>query len=322
MTSTQNAAGSAWLACVPHVPFIALQQRSENAPFWAAYEARAAALRAFDPDLVFVFGADHYSGQHLRLMPGFVIGQAAEALDDDGGYPGKLDVPLDLSLALAEYLIEREFDVATSYAMEVDHGFSNVIHNFLGEVDAKPVIPIFVNSLCHPRPTLKRCRKLGEAIGQFAAGLGKKVAFLGSGGLSHETGEIFPQYAEAETNRVRDYIVHGGAKGELTRDAWNSELHEGLQIVNAMLIDRVPGVGEVRPEWDDRFIETFAKGDFTAFDSWSDAEVLAKGGNGAGEVRQWIAAAAAAQAAGAGKIVIDLYEHGHGMGVASVVVHA
>jgi 2,3-dihydroxyphenylpropionate 1,2-dioxygenase len=251
-----------------------------------------------------------------------VIGQRAEAIADDGGYPGKLDVPLDISLALAEYLIDRQFDIATSYAMEVDHGFSNVLHNFLGAIDARPVIPIFVNSLCHPRPTLKRCRKLGEAIGEFAAGLGKRVAFLGSGGLSHETGEIFPQYAEAKSDRVRDYIVHGGAKGELTRERWTSELHEGLQVVNGLLLDRVPGVGAVRPEWDDHFIQTLTGGDLSAFDSWSDADILANGGNSAGEVRQWIAAAAAAQAAGAGKILVDFYEHGHAMGVASVVVHA
>lgn len=322
MVNAEQQTEAAFMACVPHVPFIVMQDRGANREFWDAYERQAAALKAFDPELVFVFGADHYSGQHLRLMPPFIVGQIAEAVDDDGGFPGRLDVPTDVSLACAEYLIGQEFDVATSYAMEVDHGFSNVIRNFLGAVDAKPVVPVFINSLCHPRPTMKRCRKLGEAIGTFAAGLGKRVAFLGSGGLSHETSEIFPQFDTAPNERVRDYIVHGGSRGELSRDRWLAELHDGLEVVSQMLIDKVPGVGSVSRSWDDRFLATFASGDLEAFDSWSDADIVKGGGNSAGEVRQWVAAAAAAKAAGAAKITVDYYQHGLPMGVAAVVVHA
>lgn len=312
----------AFLGCVPHAPFMMLQDRELNRPFWDAYAAQARALQAFDPELVFVFGADHYSGQHMRLMPSFAIAQAAEAIDDDGGYPGKLDVPSELSLACAAHVIERGIDVATSFAMEVDHGFSAVIGNFLGAVDARPTIPVFVNALAAPRPTFKRCRLLGEAVGEFAATLGKRVAFLGSGGLSHETGEIFPQYLDASDARTREYILHGGTRGELTREVWIAEMREGLQAVNGMLLDHVPGVGEIREEWDDEFLRLFTAGDLTVFDAWTDAEVLREGGNGAGEVRQWIAAAAAAQKAGAGPITVDYYSHGLPMGVASVVAHA
>src|SRR5690606_31808632 len=135
-----------------HAPFMMLQDRALNQPFWDAYAEQVAAFRAFDPELVIVFGADHYSGQHMRLMPSFAIGQAAEAIDDDGGRPGKLDVPFDLSLACATHAIEAGIDVATSFAMEVDHGFSAVIGHFLGAIDAKPVIPVFVNALAAQRP--------------------------------------------------------------------------------------------------------------------------------------------------------------------------
>jgi len=312
----------AFLGCVPHAPFMMLQDRALNQPFWDAYAEQVAAFRAFDPELVFVFGADHYSGQHMRLMPSFAIGQVAEAIADEGGFPGKLDVPSELSLGCATYVVEAGIDVATSFAMEVDHGFSAVTGHFLGKIDAKPVIPVFINALAAPRPTFKRCRMLGEAIGQFAAGLGKRVAFLGSGGLSHETGDIFPQYLEASDPRTREYILHGGAKGELTRDVWIEEMRGGLQFVNGLLLDHTPGVGEIRPEWDEEFLRLFAAGDLTVFDAWTDADVLRQAGNGAGEVRLWIAAAAAAQKAGAGKISVDLCQHDLPMGVASVVVHA
>lgn len=322
MGEQTSGEANVFLGCVPHAPFMMLQDRVLNEPFWDAYEQQARALRAFDPDLVFVFGADHYSGHHMRLMPSFAIGQAAEAIADDGGCPGKLDVPFDLSLACATYAIEHGIDVATSFSMEVDHGFSAVIGNFLGAIDAKPVIPIFVNALAAPRPTFKRCRMLGEVIGEFAAGLNKRVAFLGSGGLSHETGEVFPQWLEAPSQRTKDYILHGGAKGGLDRQTWLDEMHDGLQIVNGLLLDRTPGVGEIREDWDDEFLRLFAAGDMTVFDAWKDADVLRDAGNGAGEVRQWIAAASAAQKAGAGPINVDYYSHDLPMGVASVVTHA
>lgn len=312
----------AFLGCVPHAPFMMLQDRNLNRPFWDAYGEQVRAFREFDPELVFVFGADHYSGQHMRLMPAFAIAQAAQAIDDDGGCPGRLDVPFDLSLACATYLIESGIDVATSFSMDVDHGFSAVIGHFLGSIDARPVVPVFVNSLAAPRPTFKRCRMLGEAIGTFAARLGKRVAFLGSGGLSHETADVFPQWLDAPDQRTRDYILHGGSKGDLTRETWLSEMHEGLQVVNGLLLDKVPGVGEIREDWDDAFLRLFTAGDLTVFDEWKDADVLREGGNGAGEVRQWIAAAAAARKAGAGPISIDFYSHGLPMGVASVVAHA
>lgn len=310
-----------YMACVPHVPFLVLQDRELNRPFWDAYERQVESLRAFNPDVVFVFGADHYSAQHLRLMPPFAIGMRAEAIGDDGGFPGPLDVPMQTALGCAEYLIDREFDVATSYAMEVDHGFSNVIHHFLGSNDAWPVVPVFINALCNPRPTFRRCRKFGDAIGSFAATLGQRVAFLGSGGLSHDTTEILPQFDTAPSETIRDYIVHGGAKGDLTRERWLDDLHGGLQVVNQMLLDRVPGVGSISESWDRRFLDTFV-GDLREFDSWTDEEVTREGGNSAGEVRQWIAAAAAAKAAGASDVVVDHCSHDLPMGVAAAVVHA
>lgn len=315
--------GAAYLACAPHLPFITIQRRELNRPFWAAYEARAAELRAFDPELVVVFGSDHYEGQPLKSMPTFMVGCAAQAIDDRGGFPGRLDVPEDLARDCAAHLVREEFDVAISYAMTVDHGFSNVLHYMLGAVGARPVVPIFVNALSHPRPSLRRCRLLGAAVGRYAAGLGKRVAFLGSGGLSHETGDIFPQLHDVRDAQLREFLIHGQAAGGLDPATWRAQLNAGLAEVNTLLEQRTPGVGQVRREWDEEFLRTLVSSDDLAeFDAWEDAEVLRAGGNGAGEVREWIAACAAARAAGVGPLSIDYYEAGTCIGVAAVVVHA
>jgi 2,3-dihydroxyphenylpropionate 1,2-dioxygenase len=313
---------AAYLACVPHLPFMILQDRELNTGFWKAYEAQAAEIRRFDPEVVFVFGSDHYEGQHMKSLAPFMVGQAAEAIDDLGGFPGRLDVPGDIALACAEHLIAGEFDVAVSYAMRVDHGFSNVLHHMLGGIDAKPVVPIFVNALCHPRPSFRRCRRFGEAVGCFAAGLGKRVVFLGSGGLSHETGEVYPQVSETTDAATRGWLIHGDEQSGLSREQWRENLNVVLDQVNRMLIDRVPGVGNVNDEWDRKFLEILTSSDLSAFDDWNDRDVLQIAGNGGGEVREWIAAAAAARAAGAAEIKIDYYAAGTTIGVGAVVVHA
>jgi 2,3-dihydroxyphenylpropionate 1,2-dioxygenase len=302
---------------------MSVQARELNEPFWRAYEAQAAALRACDPELVFVFGADHYEGQHMRAMPTFQVGLAAEAIDDRGGFPGRLPVPADIARACADTLVREDFDVSVSYSMTVDHGFSSVIHHSLGAIDARPVIPLFVNCLSHPRPSLRRVRQFGECVGRFAATLGKRVAFLGSGGLSHETGDIFPQVFDVKDETLRDYLIHGGTKGAMTREQWRQNLNAGLVVVNELLEKKTPGVGEIRPAWDEKFLDTLRQSrDLRAFDAWDDEQILREGGNGAGEIREWIAALAAAYAAGASPVSVDHYEAGTCIGVAAVVVHA
>lgn len=320
MTSSASSP-RAYLGCVPHVPFTVLQDRALNAPFWAAYRAQAERIAALDPDLVIAFGSDHYSGMHLAMMPSFAVGMAAEAVADDGGFPGKLNVPADLAYACAAHVVEAGIDIATSHAMEVDHGFSAPLNHYFGGIAARPVIPVFINALAEPRPTFRRCRMLGEAVGDWAARSGLKVAIIGTGGLSHETGEVFPQVREVQDPRTREYLLHGGRTGDLSRDQWLADLHDGLQVVNGLLLDHTPGVGEIRPDWDAEFIRLFTGGDMTVFDGWSDDEVLAAGGNGAGEVRMWIAAAAAAGRMGVKDITVDYLSHELPMGVCAVVVH-
>ncbi|MES2787945.1 MAG: 3-carboxyethylcatechol 2,3-dioxygenase [Pseudomonadota bacterium] len=320
--SAVPAASSVFVACVPHVPFVKLQDRKLLPDFWHAYDALVAQFRAFDPELVIVFGADHYDALHLKLMPSVLIGMEAEAMADTGGYPGKLNVASDLALACAEYLVEHDFDIATSYAMSVDHGFSNVLHNFLGAIDARPIIPFHINALCHPRPTLRRCRQIGEAIGQFAAGLGKRVAILGSGGLSHETSMIFPQFDTAPNQTIRDFIVHGGTQGDITIDSWLGDIQAVMVELAGPVADGSHVTGKLNPDWDKRFLAAITGEDLTALDDWRDADFIEEAGSGAGEIRQWIAAIAAARAAGAGVPTLDFYAHDTPIGVGAGMIHA
>lgn len=320
--STQNKATSAtYVACVPHVPLISMQPREVNKAMWDAYENRVAELRAFDPELVVVFGGDHYDALHLKLMPTFVVGQIATGLSDCGGYAGALNVPKDIAYACAETLIEDGFDIATSYAMEVDHGFTNVIHHFLGPLDSKPILPIHINALCDPKPTFKRCRQLGEAVGRFTSTLDKRVAFLGSGGLSHQTDFIFPQYNTAPNETVRDFIVHGGTQGETTRDKWMQDIQSGMSDLSGQLLSNGFEAPWINKAWDERFLSVFGSGDLQQFDGWRCDDVTKVAGYGGGEIRQWIAAAAAAQASGVKRMSIDFYSDKTKLAVGVGIAH-
>ena len=316
------AENTAYLACAVHVPLLTMQEREINHALWDAYDARVEEFRAFDPELVIVFGGDHYDNVFLNLAPQFMVGHRATAVDDVGGRPGPLDVPMDVSRACAEYLVEEGFDVATSYDMGIDHGFSNMLGLFLGKLDSRPVLPIYVNALTEPRPTLRRCRQIGEAVGNFARGLDKRVAFLGSGGLSHHTEKYFPQFTTAPDDTLRDYIVSGGTKGSITRNSFMQKIKDDMDVLSAELVSGARKVPWINPDWDRNFLETFTAGDLTKFDSWTDGDIIDNGGSGASEIRQWVAAASAAQAAGAGNIVVDYYSSETPLAVGVGVVHS
>jgi 2,3-dihydroxyphenylpropionate 1,2-dioxygenase len=320
MTARSN--DNFYVACVPHVPLLSIMEKQHSPDFWRAYDDRVAEFDAFAPDLVIVFGVDHYSNIHLNLAPTFMVGFAAEAINDNGGVPGKLDVPMDISIALSHRLMEVGFDIATSYAMKVDHGFSNVLGFFLhGHLDAVPVIPIHINMLSEPRPSLKRCRQLGEAVGQWAAGLGKRIAFLGSGGLSHSPVSHFPQYHQAPTEEIRRFLVHGGTPDGISEERWHADIKQRLDGFAAKLLDGT-GKEAIIPAWDEEFLRVLGGNDFSAFDHWTDKDIVAGGGSGAGEVRSWLAAVAAGKAAGGGKLVIDYYSDSARIGVGAGIVHA
>jgi len=312
-----------YVACVPHTPLVRLQQdrREPSRAFWEAYDARIAEFDAFDPDLVIIFGADHYSNLHLNLMPSFLIGHGAQAIDDCGGFPGKLDVPSALSVSLSNHLVAQDFDIATSYAMKLDHGFSSALSYFLhDDLAARPVIPVFINAIAEPRPSLRRCRELGEAIGAWAAQLQKRVAFIGSGGLSHVTGRMFPQFHTAPSDEVRHYIVYGGSDQGIPSEEWHGNISVMCQATSDRMVEG-DLESTVRPGWDLRFLDAFGTADMTMLDDWQDADIVREGGEGASEIRMWIAAVAAGQAAGGGVLSVDYYSGDTSLGVGVAVAH-
>ena len=121
-----------------------------SAELEAAFGEARRFVQEFDPDVIVNFAPDHYNGFFYRLMPPFCVGYAAESIGDYGSQAGRLDVPEDVARALAEAVIGDGIDLAVSLDMQVDHGAVQPIEILYGDIRAKPLVPIFINSVAPP----------------------------------------------------------------------------------------------------------------------------------------------------------------------------
>jgi 2,3-dihydroxyphenylpropionate 1,2-dioxygenase len=243
-------------------------------------------VHAYDPELVVIFSPDHYNGFFYRVMPPFCIGTNAVGVGDFGTQAGPLNVPEDIATDCATAVLEAGVDVAISASMDVDHGAVQPLQILFGDAAARPVVPIFVNSVATPLGPVKRARALGTAVGRFVATLNKRVLLLGSGGLSHDP--PVPTLATAPRSAL-GRIVHGEPMTPEQRQARQTAV---IGLASEFAQGRGP-MHPINPEWDHRLLERLDQGDLAAVDDWPNESIAREGGNSAHEIRTWIAAFAA-----------------------------
>lgn len=285
------------LICASHSPLMLTDvEETENglhAQFFRELDSCAAAIREFKPDLLVVFGPDHFNGFFYELMPMFCIGAAAQGSKDWRLEAGPLKVPRQIALDCVRYLHRHDFDVALSHEMKVDHGMTIPLYKLTGALNRYPVLPIFINCAADPRPSFKRVRHFGTAIGEFFAetGKGMRITFVGSGGLSHDPPTPRLEMSPPE---VAKRLIDRATPSQEEYDARESRVIRAAR-------DLVVGKGPCLPpdeQWDHKFLKSFVETRLEDFDSMTDAEIDRVAGFGAHEVRTWVAAAAAAKAMG------------------------
>lgn len=249
-------------------------------------------IAAFDPELVFLFAPDHYNGFFYDVMPSFCIGMAARAIGDFDTAAGALDVPKALAEACADAVLEAGVDAAVSYCMQVDHGFAQPLELLLGSLDRCPVIPVFINSVAVPLPGFQRTRLLGEAIGRYARSLGKRVLFIGSGGLSHQP--PVPELAKVDA-RMADRLMGSGR--DLPADEREARQQRVIQAARRFVEDQ-HSLHPLNPVWDQQFLDALGDGRLAELDGLGNAELSALAGKSSHEVKTWVAAFAALSAFG------------------------
>jgi aromatic ring-opening dioxygenase catalytic subunit (LigB family) len=161
----------------------------------AAYQELGRRLTAAKADVLIVVSPDHWSNFFLDNYPAVCIG-VGEASDGPpepwmkdfphctlAGHPG-------LARHIADHAMRAGFEPAVSHRLKLDHG--SCIPLWRMELERLPkIVPLLVNSIEPPMPSLARCYEWGallrKAIETYREPL--RVAILGTGGLSHSIGE-------------------------------------------------------------------------------------------------------------------------------------
>ncbi|MCU1415402.1 MAG: 3-carboxyethylcatechol 2,3-dioxygenase [Microbacteriaceae bacterium] len=253
--------------CASHSPLIDTVDGGEGGErFLEAIETAKAAIRDFAPDLVVFFGPDHARALD-NLVPAFTVVTSANGYGDWGTPTDSYDVDADEATALATTLLSRGFDVALGSDIHLDHGFGQSFVQVFGALGAIPVLPIVINCARAPQPSIGRVIEFARAVAASLSDSGKRILFMGSGGLSHTP----PSMSKEVLSMTEE-----------EREAYSRRT--------------VEKAGElIKPEWDADFLKILADSDWDSLGAITGEE-LDSVGSGTHEIRTWLAAWAAADA--------------------------
>lgn len=231
--------------------------------FRSALTQAADDVRSFDPDVVIVFGGDHRRA-FRHVVPTFGVALSASIMAEGGHPAGDMSVPSGLARGLCEHLLTEGFDVAVCRDIDLDHAFAQPIRDLLGELDAKPVIPVPVNCATAPLPTGRRVADFGASVARFLDTVDQRVLLIGTGGLSHSPPSLeVDAYDLSDDERAR-IIAEGMAEAR----------------------------NKIRPDWDAEVLAAMSTWDVDTLIRLVDS-AHARAGAGANEIRTWVAAGAA-----------------------------
>lgn len=256
-------------------------------------------VKDYDPDLVVVFGPDHFNGQLYSLITPWVIGAVAEGVGDYNTTAGPLPVDGDAARWFHDAVLGEGIDIGRSEQMKVDHGVVQPLDFVFGKDFTQPIVPVFVNAIGLPLSPMQRVRLMGEAFGRAAQRLDKKVLFLASGGISHSP--PIPRWEGAPGTVHERLVAYAPTREE--RQEREQMIVRGIQAI----ADGKAPSDPLNEEWDELVLDVLRSGDLTPVDSWENGWFSAEGGSAAHEMRSWIAAYAALSTAGSYRMEVDHY---------------
>jgi len=228
-------------------------------------------LRSLAPDALIVIGSDHGKTFMLDNLPSFCIGVGPECQGwADAGVPEyKVKVHQDLACHLLNEAMASGFDLAFSAEMKLDHGFMCPLHFIRPEMDI-PIVPLFLNSTARPMPSLQRCYQLGAILRKAVEKRPKqeRIAILATGGLSHTV----PTLDEFLYRRKR----------ELDPTMEQRKLAKIKEFVDN-------GLGRINEVFDRKVLDQVVQGRHEELMNTTSEQIESQGGNGALEIRNWVA---------------------------------
>jgi protocatechuate 4,5-dioxygenase beta chain len=271
-----------------HVPAIgkAIADARQKDPYWKpffdGFDYVHGWLARNKPDVVVVFSNDHGLNFFLDKLPTFAVGAASEYRNEDEGW----GIPVAhaaagdpaLSWHIINALVADDFDITMCQEMLIDHAVTIPLSLMWPGGGAWPVkiVPVSINTVQHPLPSMRRCLELGRSVGRAIASYDNdiKVMMIGTGGLSHQLDGTRAGFINKDFDNVcmdslvsnpdaltrytiHDVVERAGAqgvevlnwmamRGALTGKV--SEVHRNYHIpisntaAATMVLDNVPGV--------------------------------------------------------------------------------
>lgn len=271
-----------------HTPLLELNTVSPDvqADVRSALSTLSEAVTAWQPDRIVLIGPDHYNGFFNELMPPFCLGTAALSVGDYTTPAGPLNVDSAQALGLAEHLLSRDFDMAISRRMTVDHGFAQPLQIVFGSLDTPPVVPIFLNAVAPPSiPTVARCAALGQTIGEWLDSLAGRTLVIGSGGLSHEPPVPTLDHPD---QAIRERITRRNTPTAAEREAKTRR----VMAAGVALAAGDPSIRPLAPQWDAQWMQAIESGRFDDL-VLGEASMTRIAGRSAHESKTWVVGRAA-----------------------------
>lgn len=179
---------------VSHAPGITgrahlIQNTVKRDELYAALERQRDEIAASGAEALIVVAAEHFANFFMNNMPAFAIGMADR-------YQGPIEDPNWLRIArthvpgdaqLSQALIRevmQSVDCAYAEEWKFDHGVMVPLHFLTPRFDL-PIVPVNINCQGPPLAPLHRVWAFGEALRRACEHVPRKLALVGTGGISH-----------------------------------------------------------------------------------------------------------------------------------------
>lgn len=162
----------------------------------AAFDEVGRRYRACRPDILVLVSPDHWVNFFINNLPAVLIGIGEQ---HDGPpepfmkkvYPHRtLTGHAKFGRHLLDTALTNDFEPSLSHRLTLDHGSCIPLWR-MGIGPETPIVPILVNDLEQPMPSIRRCLSWGRlvrtAIESYPGS--ERIAVLATGGLSHSIGE-------------------------------------------------------------------------------------------------------------------------------------
>lgn len=199
-----------------HGPLMAREwekvDEARRAQVTAAFAEIGRRISAARTDVLIVVSPDHWVNFFIDNLPSICIGVGERhggppepwlkdfPHRDIAGHPG-------LALHIVEQALAGQFEPSVSHCLKLDHGFCIPLWK-MGLAPLPAIIPLIVNDIEPPLPSVHRCYAWGRLLDRAISGYPEdlSVAVLATGGMSHSIGE--PTMGRVDERFDRECITH------------------------------------------------------------------------------------------------------------------